>query len=47
MNTRQEDERKRREEELRRLRALKRQEIESKLNKIRAISGTIEEENWI
>ena len=36
---RQEDERKRREEELRRLRALKRQEIENKLKEIQTISG--------
>ena len=37
--TRQEDERKRREEELRRLRALKRQEIEKKLHEIQEIGG--------
>lgn len=36
---RQEDERKRREEELRRLRALKRQELETKLKEIQSISG--------
>ena len=36
---RQEDERKRREEELRRLRALKRQELETKLKEIQDISG--------
>lgn len=41
-STRQEDERKRREEELRRLRALKRQEIETKLAQIQSISGM----NW-
>lgn len=38
-NKRQEDERKRREEELRRLRALKRQEIENKLREIQEIGG--------